>query len=101
MSFTVVRYKTKPDRGDENQVLVEKVFAELDAAQPDGLTYTTFRLADGVSFVHVAEVTTADGANPLTAMPAFGDFLREVADRCDEPPAASPATVVGRYRAPV
>ena len=31
MSVVVVRYRTKPDRADENQALVEQVFAELAA----------------------------------------------------------------------
>ena len=95
---TVVRYRTKPDRADENQALIEKVFAELDASRPDGLRYASFRLADGVSFVHVAEVDTADGTNPLTQTAAFAEFLRDIADRCEEGPIASDATLVGSYR---
>ena len=97
MSVTVVRYKTKPDRADENQALIEKVFGELNGNRPPGLRYTSFRLADGVSFVHVASVDTDDGTNPLTATPAFSDFVREIADRCEEGPIASGATAVGSY----
>ena len=67
MSVTIVRYTTKPERADENQALIERVFAELAAAAPDGLRYASFRLADGVSFVHVASVETDDGANPLSS----------------------------------
>ena len=98
MSVAVVRYKTKPERAEENAAFIEKVFAELNASQPAGLQYTSLRLADGVSFVHVASVNTDDGTNPLTATSAFGDFIRDIADRCDEPPVASDATVVGAYR---
>ncbi len=100
MAVTVVRYKTKPDRADENQELVEKVFAELAADGPDGLRYMTLRLADGVSFVHVASVETADGTNPLGAQPAFAEFQRDIADRLDDGPHVTPATVVGSYRFP-
>ena len=39
MKATVVRYQAKPERADENQTLVEKVFADLEARQPDGFTY--------------------------------------------------------------
>jgi hypothetical protein len=53
MKATVVRYQAKPERADENQTLVEKVFADLEARQPDGFTYKVFRLEDGVSFIHV------------------------------------------------
>ncbi len=98
MSVTIVRYKTKPDRADENQVLIEKVFGELGANRPSGLRYASFRLADGVSFVHVASVDTNDGTNPLTATPAFMEFLRDIKERCEEAPQASDATVVGSYR---
>ena len=98
MGVTVVRYKTKPDRADENQALIEKVFSELDGNRPEGLRYASFRLADGVSFVHVASVDTDDGTNPLTATPSFAEFLREIKERCEEPPLALDATVVGSYR---
>ena len=97
MGVVVVRYRTKPDRADENQALVEKVFGELADTQPEGLRYATFRLADGVSFVHVASVETTDGTNPLSATAAFTEFVRDVGDRCEDGPVASDATVVGSY----
>jgi hypothetical protein len=100
MAVTVVRYKTKLDRADENQALIEGVFAELDAERPEGLRYMTFRLADGVTFVHVASIETLDGTNPLAATPAFGAFQREIADRCEEGPLVMDGTVVGSYRFP-
>lgn len=50
MGVTEVRYRTKPDRSDENADLVERVFVELEATAPAGLPYATFRLADSVSF---------------------------------------------------
>ena len=100
MAVTVVRYKTKPDRADENQALIEQVFAELDAERPEGLRYLNLRLADGVSFVHVASIETPDGANPLAALPAFGAFQHDIADRCEEPPLVMEATVVGSFRFP-
>jgi hypothetical protein len=97
MSVTVVRYRTKPERGDENQALIENVFRELKETQPAGLRYTSLRLDDGVSFVHVAVIDTADGSNPLTKTAAFQAFTRDIADRCDESPVAGPATEVGHY----
>jgi hypothetical protein len=100
MAVTVVRYKTKPDRADENQAFIEEVFAELNAERPEGLRYLTFRLGDGVSFVHIASIETVDGANPLAATLAFGAFQREIADRCEEGPLVMDATVVGSYRFP-
>jgi hypothetical protein len=99
MSKTVVvRYKTRADAADENQRLVERVFAQLAEDDPGGLRYATFRLADGVTFVHVAAI---DGeVNPLSKSSAFAEFQRGIAGRCTEPPAATDATVVGAYRWP-
>jgi len=96
MRKVVVRYRTKPEHADENQRLVEQVFAELAEHDPGGVRYATFRLADGVSFVHVA-FHDSDG-NPLADNAAFAEFQREIADRCDEPPVVQDAEVVGSYR---
>src|SRR3977135_1655935 len=97
MAVTVVRYRTKPDRADENQARIEQAFAGAPGARPDGLRYMTVRLADGVSFIHVASVETDDGVNPLLTTPAFGEFQREIADRVEEGPVVTEATVVGSY----
>lgn len=51
MTTTVVRYEGKADRADENQQLIEAVFAQLEEREPEGFTYKVFRLEDGVSFM--------------------------------------------------
>ena len=91
----VVRYRTRPDAADENARLVEEVFSALAEADPGDFRYTTFRLADGVTFVHVAQL--AGPENPLRSLPAFAEFQRELPQRCVEQPAPSAATVVGSY----
>ena len=98
MPTVIVRYETKPERADENQKLIEQVFEALAQQAPAGLRYATFRLSDGVSFVHIASVETADGSNPLAELPAFADFQAEIADRCAVQPAVRDATLVGSYR---
>jgi hypothetical protein len=99
MGTTVVRYKTKPERAEENQALVEAVFVELAQTAPEGLTYTSYRLADGVTFVHVASIQTTDGDNPLTAIASFRTFVQDIAERCVEAPIAMEATTIGAYTA--
>ena len=93
----VVRYRTKPDRADENQKLIERVFEELDERAPDGFGYASFRLEDGVSFVHVV-VERSQGSISLNDVAAFREFVDGIEERCDEPPAAQGATIVGSYR---
>jgi hypothetical protein len=96
MSKTVVvRYQTRPDAADENARLVEGVFTALAELDPGDFRYTTYRLADGVTFVHLARFDRPE--NPLATLPAFAEFQRELAQRCVEQPAPSEATVVGSY----
>jgi hypothetical protein len=98
-TVTVVRYRTKEERAEENAELVQAVFAELAANDPGGLRYATFRLGDGVTFVHVA---TIDGdVNPLASSAAFARFQSEIADRCEEGPVVMDAIVVGSYPLPI
>ncbi|MFI5042020.1 MAG: hypothetical protein ACHQNA_09270 [Acidimicrobiales bacterium] len=91
----VIRYRTRPEAADENARLVEAVFASLAEAAPPDFRYTTYRLADGATFVHVARFDTT--GNPLASLPAFVEFQRELEQRCVEQPAPSEATVVGSY----
>jgi hypothetical protein len=99
MKAIVVRYQAKPDRANENQQLIEAVFAELDAKQPDGFTYKVFRLEDGVSFVHVlTEHDDVENPDSLQDVGAFQAFVAAIGERCDVPPVAMGATIVGGYR---
>ena len=92
-----VRYRVKPERVAENEELVRAVYAELGRVRPDGIAYATFKLPDGVSFVHLAR-TTSDG-NPLTELPAFRAFQEGIAERCDEQPEVMEVETIGAFRA--
>lgn len=94
MITTVIRYTTKPETADDNQKAVERVFAELADKAPDGLRYASFRLADGVTFVHIVQ-REKDGA--LTELEAFKEFNDGFADRVESGPERQDATIVGSY----
>jgi hypothetical protein len=94
---TSVRYTTRDAAaGDENQRLIDAVFAELAELEPDGLSYRVARSDDGLSFEHVAVVE--DGPNPLTTLASFQAFSSTVAERVLAPPVVQTARVVARYR---
>jgi hypothetical protein len=97
MKATVVQYRAKPERADENQRLIEQVFADLDARDAKGFTYKVFRLDDGVSFVHVVIEHGTEDADSLQEVPAFQAFVADIGERCDIPPAPMGATVVGGH----
>jgi hypothetical protein len=92
----MVRYKVRPDRVEENVALVQAVYAQLDQERPEGLHYATFRLPDGVSFMHIV-VDTDQPGRILNELAAFRAFSGDIADRCEEPPVATEITLVGSY----
>lgn len=92
----VVRYETAAESADENARLVADVYAALAVLRPAGFRYVTYRLADGVTFVHVANVDDA-ATNPLVTLPEFAEFQRELGSRVVAPPVASNGSVVGSY----
>ena len=70
MRQVMVRYKVKPERVEENEELVRAVYDELGRTEPAGLRYATFKLDDGVSFVHLA--VTRDRGRRHPAVDADG-----------------------------
>ena len=96
MGSTMVRYKVRSEQADENVALVEAVYEELARNQPAGIHYATFRLPDGVTFMHVV-FESDDAAGVLGQMPAFQAFTADIAGRCEEPPTPTELTLVGSY----
>jgi hypothetical protein len=97
MSKVMVRYKVKPERAQENEQLIRAVYEELQSTVPAGLRYATFRLDDGVSFVHIASNET-DGPTPLLEVAAFQQFQKDVGVRCAEPPVSGELHEIGSFR---
>ena len=98
MKRVLVRYKVKADRAAENEAYIAKVFEQLKKEQPAGLRYASFKLADGVSFVHLASLETEDGSHPLGELAAFKTFTSHIKERCEEPPLATELAEIGSYR---
>lgn len=96
MRRVMVRYKVKPDRIEEHEKLIRDVFAELAKTSPEGIRYSAWKQADGVSFVHVAVIEAAK--NPLDSVAAFRAFTAGIKDRCDEPPSTLEYTEVAAYK---
>ncbi len=95
MKRTLIRYRTKTEATQQNQRLIENVFAELQAKSPEGVRYMALKLDDG-TFLHFVE--SHDGGSALPQLEAFRAFQGGIKERCDEPPRASEAIIVGNYR---
>lgn len=98
MRRVMVRYRLLPERVVEHEALLAAVFAALAAERPAGLAYRVLRLADGVSFVHLATLEGPD--NPLLGLAAFKAFTADIKARCaDGPPVTTEVTLAGDYPA--
>lgn len=98
MTRLMIRYRVKRDGVGRNLELLRAVYEEMEAVQPDGLSYATFQLEDGVSFVDL--VATEDGPKPLSQLEAFRRFRSTLDERCDEPPTMTELREVGSFRFP-
>jgi len=94
----VTRYAVRsPEAAAENQRRVEGVFAELEAAKPDNVSYIVLRLADD-SFVHVSfHNHTDDEVNPIASTAAFAHFQEDHAARREGGVDQQIAQLVGAY----
>jgi hypothetical protein len=97
MKRVMVRYTVKADQVAENERFIGRVFDQLEREKPAGLRYASFKLDDGVSFVHFASHETPDGSNPLGDLAAFREFTASVKDRCVSPPIVAQLKEVGSY----
>jgi hypothetical protein len=97
MKQVMVRYKIEEGRVAENEAYIAKVFEQLAREKPSGLHYASFKLDDGVSFVHIVSHEAPDGRNPLTELSAFKAFSAGIKERRRELPVVVELTEVGSY----
>jgi hypothetical protein len=97
MSVQMASAKIKPEGVTDVQAATKKMFAAINAAQPEGLRYASLLLADGVTFVAIVQLD--DGMeNPVPGFPEFR-ALQEVVERSRaEPNNVQTLTVIGSYR---
>jgi hypothetical protein len=98
MRQVMVRYRVKPERVEENEELVRAVYAELRRTEPAGLRYATFKLDDGVSFIHLAVTEAESEGSPLSKLRSFKEFQKHIEDRTDERPVVSELDQIGSFR---
>jgi len=97
MKRVMVRYTVKPGRAAENERYIEQVFAELARVAPAGVQYNTFKLDDGVTFVHVYAHEGEEGAGLLPTLPAFQAFRAGLNERSEAAPVRTALHEVGSY----
>ena len=98
MKKVLVRYKVKANKVDENVTLIGEVYQQLQQANLEGFHYCTFKLEDGVSFIHIALSDTEKANVEFSRLPAFKNFQAGIKDRCEELPTVSSISIIGSYK---
>ena len=97
MTVHMAQARIKPEHSSDLQAAADKMFAAIDAAQPEGVRYAWCMAPDGETFVAVVQVD--DGVeNPILAMPEFQELQAGTKEWIAEAPGAQQMTVVGSYR---
>ena len=97
MSVQIAQVKIVAESVTDVQAATKKMFAAIDAAEPEGIRYASLLLADGETFVAVVQVE--DGVeNPIPAFPEFRELQELVAASRAEPPDVQSLTIIGSYQ---
>jgi quinol monooxygenase YgiN len=96
MKTIMVRYTTTEAHADANEALVHAVFNELRSTAATDLRYTTYRLAGGATFVHLATWET-ENHHSLTSLPSFQHFQAQLKARCVEAPVVIELSAIDSY----
>ena len=97
MIVQMIQAKIKRESVTDVQAAATKMFAAINAAQPEGIRYASCLLPDGETFVALVQLD--DGTeNPLPGFPEFQAFFDGVEASRAAPAEVQPLTVVGSYR---
>lgn len=97
MSVHMAQAKVRAENVTDVQTAANKMFAALDAAQPEGVRYAWSVLPDGETFVALVQLD--DGVeNPIPGLPEFRELQESLEGSLAEAPSSQPLTVVGSYR---
>ena len=97
MSVLMAKTKIKTAGVADVKAATRKMFAAINAAQPEGIRYASLLLADGQTFVAIVQL---DGGleNPVPGFPEFRELQEVVDGSRAEPNNVEQWTVVGSYR---
>jgi hypothetical protein len=96
MSVQIVRFTADTTDVPDIEHAIEAMVAAIHRVRPSGTRFTSWKLADGVTFLNVLEL--AEGVeNPLPGIPECRAFQQQLPRWATEPPSPQPVSVVGTY----
>ncbi len=97
MTVQMAQAKIKTESLSDVEAATKKMFAAINAAQPQGIRYASVLLADGETVAAIVQVD--DGVeNPIPGLPEFRELQEIVNGARVEPAAVQRLTVLGSYR---
>jgi hypothetical protein len=97
MSVQMAQAKIKAESVGDVREATKKMFAAINAAQPEGIRYASLLLPDGDTFVAVVQVD--EGVeNPIPGFPEFRELQETVEGSRAEPTSVQSLSVIGSYR---
>ena len=90
----IVRYKIDENKKEEAAAVRHDFFASLNETPDPQLSYRSLRLADGVSFVHLAWFRNEEAKKRFFANPGFKKFSEGLGSVAVEGPEAMEMTEV-------
>jgi hypothetical protein len=97
MNVHVASAKIKPEGFQDVQAGAKKLFAAIEAAQPEGIRYAWLLLPDDETFAALVQVD--DGVeNPIPDLPEYRELQDGLQSWLAGPPERRSATVVASYR---
>jgi hypothetical protein len=96
MTVQIVRFTAEPTDVPDVEAAIEAMVAAIHRERPAGTRFTSWKLADGVTFLNVLEL--AEGVeNPMPGIAECRAYQQMLAHWVAEPPSPQPVSVVGTY----
>jgi quinol monooxygenase YgiN len=97
MSVHMAQARIKPEGVGDVRAATEKMFAAINAAEPQGIRYASLVSEDGETFLAIVQLDD-DVENPVPGLPEFRELQEVVEGSRAEPNTLRSFTVVGSYR---
>ncbi len=86
MIAKLARFTVRPEEVETCTAAIERFVMAVRAQEPGTRLYTSYRLPDGVSFVHVMEFADADAEALHRQSAHVREFVEVLYPRCVTPP---------------
>jgi hypothetical protein len=96
VTVQIVRFTVDTTDVPDVEAAIGTMVAAIHRERPPGARFTSWKLADGVTFLNVLEL--AEGVeNPLPVIPECRAYQQRIAQWVAEPPRPQAVTVVAGY----